>query len=159
MADMTAEQLRAELVAAAEEWKRAAENSEAWPLCLRAFGQLNEVASRLASVSQLIADREVAVAQAVEFAEYVERAAKGTMVERAQHFLSVPYAAELRARLSGMAAVPADRVVVPRHLPAQVAALVSVTWTLSHEQIQRICDNAVVTVAQYEAATRERGHD
>lgn len=42
---------------------------------------------------------EVAVAQAVEFAEYVEGAAKGAMVERARHFLSLPYAQELAVRL------------------------------------------------------------
>lgn len=41
----------------------------------------------------------VAVAQAVEFAEYVVGAAKGSMVERAKHFLSMPYAQELARRL------------------------------------------------------------
>ena len=46
-----------------------------------------------------IAELEVAVAQAVEFAEYVEQAAKGAMAERARHFLSLPYAKELAARL------------------------------------------------------------
>lgn len=44
-------------------------------------------------------DMEVAVAQAVEFAEYVERQAKGAMVEAAKRFLSAPYAAELAERL------------------------------------------------------------
>lgn len=44
-------------------------------------------------------DLEVAVAQAVEFAEYVESHAKGTMVEAAKRFLSQPFAEELRARL------------------------------------------------------------
>lgn len=42
---------------------------------------------------------EVAVAQAVEFATYVEQAAKGTMVERARHFMSQEFAQELAARL------------------------------------------------------------
>jgi predicted ribosome-associated RNA-binding protein Tma20 len=44
-------------------------------------------------------EMEIAVAQAVEFAEYVEGAAKGKMVERAKHFLSTPYAKELAERL------------------------------------------------------------
>lgn len=44
-------------------------------------------------------DQEVAIAQAVSFAEYVVKAAKGGMVERAQHFLSLPFAEEMRERL------------------------------------------------------------
>jgi hypothetical protein len=46
------------------------------------------------------ADIEIAVAQAVEFAEYVVAAAKGKMVERAEHFLSLRYAQELSNRLA-----------------------------------------------------------
>lgn len=53
-----------------------------------------------------IEELEVAVAQAVEFAEYVEGAAKGAMVERAQHFLSLPYAKRLAERLRMTANVP-----------------------------------------------------
>ena len=44
-------------------------------------------------------DKDVALAQAVEFAEYVERSAKGSMVERAKHYLSLPYSKELQKRL------------------------------------------------------------
>ena len=46
-----------------------------------------------------IEELEIAVAQAVEFAEYVEGAAKGAMVERARYFLSLPYAKRLAERL------------------------------------------------------------
>lgn len=60
-----------------------------------------------ADVRQLVRDLaarntelEIACAQAVEFATYVEGAAKGTMVERAKHFMSAPYAQELAARLN-----------------------------------------------------------
>lgn len=44
-------------------------------------------------------DQEIAIGQAVEFAEYVVSAAKGAMVEHAQHFLSNPFANEIRERL------------------------------------------------------------
>jgi hypothetical protein len=42
----------------------------------------------------------IAVAQAVEFAEYVESHAKGAMVQAARRFLSLPYAQEIATRLS-----------------------------------------------------------
>lgn len=45
-------------------------------------------------------DKDVALAQAVALAEYVVGAAKGSMVERARHFLSAPYAQEISARLA-----------------------------------------------------------
>lgn len=45
-------------------------------------------------------DKDVALAQAVEFAEYVERQAKGAMVDAAKRFLSLPYAQELAKRLA-----------------------------------------------------------
>lgn len=48
-------------------------------------------------------DKDVALAQAVEFAEYVSGAAKGAMVERAKHFLSLPYAQELAKRIAAAA--------------------------------------------------------
>lgn len=44
-------------------------------------------------------DKDVALAQAVEFAEYVERQAKGEMVKSARKFLSLPYAQEIAKRL------------------------------------------------------------
>lgn len=43
---------------------------------------------------------ELAVAQAVEFAEYVEAHAKGKMEEAARHFLSMPYAQDLKKRIT-----------------------------------------------------------
>lgn len=54
-------------------------------------GQLSEI------------DKDVAVAQAVEFAQYVESHAKGTMVEAAKRFLSLPYAQQIAARLQAVA--------------------------------------------------------
>lgn len=53
----------------------------------------------LAEAAHRITEMEIAVGQAVEFAQYVETAAKGTMVERAKHYLSLPYSQELAARL------------------------------------------------------------
>ncbi len=45
-------------------------------------------------------DRDAAVAQAVEFATYVERQAKGAMVDAAKRFLSLPYSVEIAGRLA-----------------------------------------------------------
>lgn len=42
---------------------------------------------------------DVAVAQAIEFAQYVVDAAKGKMSERAAHFLSLHYSKQLAVRL------------------------------------------------------------
>lgn len=63
-----------------------------------------EVAERDARIAEL----EVACAQAVEFAQYVEDAAKGAMVARAKHYLSQPYAQELAARLARAEAAERD---------------------------------------------------
>lgn len=54
-------------------------------------------------------EKDVALAQAVEFAEYVERQAKGAMVDAAKRFLSLPYAQELARRLTP----PEGYVLVP----------------------------------------------
>jgi len=51
-------------------------------------------------------DKDVALAQAVEFAKYVERQAKGAMVDTAKRFLSLPYAQELAKRLATCPEVP-----------------------------------------------------
>lgn len=45
-------------------------------------------------------DVQVALAQGVELALHVERSAKGTLAQAAAKVLSVPYAAELRHRLT-----------------------------------------------------------
>lgn len=55
-------------------------------------------------------DKDVALAQAVEFADYVERQAKGAMVDAAKRFLSLPYAQELVKRLIP----PEDYVAAPQ---------------------------------------------
>lgn len=53
-----------------------------------------------------LVEMDVAVAQAVEFAEYVEQHAKGKMEEAARRFLSLPYAQDVAARLkAGNAAI------------------------------------------------------
>lgn len=44
-------------------------------------------------------EKDVAIAQAVEFAEYVERQAKGSMQNSATHFLSLPYSQDVANRL------------------------------------------------------------
>lgn len=49
-------------------------------------------------------DKDVALGQAVEFAAYVERQAKGTMRDAAKRFLSLPYAQEIAARLATVGA-------------------------------------------------------
>jgi hypothetical protein len=52
------------------------------------------------AVEQLTeSEKDVALGQAVEFAEYVERQAKGAMRDAANRFLSLPYALEIAARL------------------------------------------------------------
>jgi hypothetical protein len=51
-------------------------------------------------------DKDVALAQAVEFAEYVERQAKGEMVKAAHKFLSLPYSQQIKARLTPLPATP-----------------------------------------------------
>lgn len=50
-------------------------------------------------LQERVTELETACAQAVEFAEYVEGAAKGKMVERAKYYLSLPYSQELALRL------------------------------------------------------------
>lgn len=44
-------------------------------------------------------DKDIAVAQAVEFAQYVVDHAKGRMVEAAERFLSLAHSQEIAARL------------------------------------------------------------
>lgn len=45
------------------------------------------------------AEKDIAVAQAVEFAQYVEQQAKGAMRDAAARFLSLPYSQEIAERL------------------------------------------------------------
>lgn len=45
-------------------------------------------------------DKDVAIAQAVGFATYVEEHAKGEMVKAAKRFLALPYAQEIAKRLN-----------------------------------------------------------
>lgn len=54
-------------------------------------------------------EKDIALAQAVELAEYVERQAKGAIVDAAKRFLSLPYAQELAKRLTP----PEGYVLVP----------------------------------------------
>lgn len=65
----------------------------AWEAALRLSAGAN-------AVEQLDeSEKDVALGQAVEFAEYVERQAKGAMRDAAKRFLSLPYALEIAARL------------------------------------------------------------
>lgn len=66
---------------------------------LFALGRACADAQREAASLRERGDVEIAVAQAVEFAEYVSDHAKGKMVERAKHFLSLPYSQEIAAKL------------------------------------------------------------
>lgn len=56
-------------------------------------------------------DWQIGYAQAIEFVQYVEDHARGTMVDAAKRFLSLPYSQALAKRI-----VAADGVVVPREL-------------------------------------------
>lgn len=58
-------------------------------------------------------DKEVALAQAVELAQYVEKQAKGGMREAAARFLSLSYAQDVAKRLRAAPEVPAARVTEP----------------------------------------------
>lgn len=77
------------------------------------------VTSALEALSE--SEKDVALGQAVQFAEYVERQAKGSMVEAAGRFLSLPYAQAIAARLASVA-VPPDRELVPI-TPQEIAEL------------------------------------
>lgn len=85
-----------------EEWAKC---REGFPGCPRADDAMlcPHVGASLAA-DAAFEDREVAICQAVEFAEYVESHAKGKMAERAEHFMKVPFAEELRLRLRAAAA-------------------------------------------------------
>ncbi|HEL4660780.1 TPA: hypothetical protein UN036_000056 [Stenotrophomonas maltophilia] len=76
----------------------------------RKFGQalIAEIAALTPPEGEQLSESEkdVALAQAVEFAEYVERQAKGAMVAAAKRFLSLPYAQELSKRLAASMEVP-----------------------------------------------------
>lgn len=83
----------------------------------RKFGQalIAEIAALTPPEGEQLSESEkdVALAQAVELAEYVERQAKGAMVDAAKRFLSLPYAQELGKRLTP----PEGYVLVPVELP------------------------------------------
>lgn len=51
-------------------------------------------------------EKEVALAQAVEFADYVERPARGAMCDAAKRFLSLPYALGLASRITPIRPCP-----------------------------------------------------
>lgn len=85
---------------------------------LKAVIEVSEIAQRRADRAAITppegeplseSDKDVALAQAVELAEYVERQAKGAMVDAAKRFLSLPYAQELAQRLT----LPQGYVLVP----------------------------------------------
>lgn len=71
------------------------------------------------------AEAETAVAQAVDFAEYVCGAAKGGMVERAERYLSTPYADRVRRFLAAARRTAVDGAVGPDH---ELCVLAAVLW-------------------------------
>lgn len=72
--------------------------------CERCEEKRQALATLTALVERAGDETEVALAQAVEFAEYVEQHAKGKMEAAARHFLSMPYAQALKARILPSAA-------------------------------------------------------
>lgn len=63
-------------------------------------GSLRSAASKAKDhLLALLEHRNVAFAQAIEIAQYVEDHAKGAMVERVKAFLSMPYAEQVRQEL------------------------------------------------------------
>jgi hypothetical protein len=77
------------------EWRGMCDDFSAYEL---AADYLRDNAGRLREM-------DVAIAQAVEFAEYVEQHAKGKMEDAAKRFLSLPYSQELAVRLAEMDAL------------------------------------------------------
>lgn len=66
----------------------------------REYDAADEALATLTALVERAGDEtEVALAQAVEFAEYVEQHAKGKMEAASRHFLSMPYAQALKARI------------------------------------------------------------
>jgi len=73
-----------------------------------AWNQRAAGAEGVAALEQLSEpEKDIALAQAVTFAEYVSDHAKGSMVEAAKRFLSLDYSKQIAARL----AAPPDAVV------------------------------------------------
>jgi len=104
MADLRrcAEAVRAEFPAKkvlADEFDKAAVELEAVAAALRGAAP---------AVEELTPDdKETALGQAVELAQYVERQAKGSMRDEAARFLSLPYAQDVDRRLR---AAPPERL-------------------------------------------------
>lgn len=94
----------------------------------RKFGQalIAEIAALTPPEGEQLSESEkdVALAQAVEFAEYVERQAKGAMVDAAKRFLSLPYAQELAKRLTP----PEGYVLVPVELTDKMMDAAEGCW-------------------------------
>ena len=108
---------------------------------LKAAVDVAEIAQRRADRTALTppegeqlseSDKDVALAQAVEFADYVERQAKGAMVDAAKRFLSLPYAQELAKRLTP----PEGYVLVPVKLTEKMLdALYSAEGDMSDDDM------------------------
>lgn len=78
-----------------------------WPDLLALIQQPGQAMEALSE-----SEKEVALGQAVEFAEYVERQAKGAMRDAAKRFLSLPYSQEVAARLKDRDAQPVSWAIV-----------------------------------------------
>jgi len=69
-----------------------------------AAAKVAEATAKLSSALEELdeTDKDIAVAQAVEFAQYVVDHAKGRMVEAAERFLSLAYSQEIATRLKAL---------------------------------------------------------
>lgn len=69
-----------------------------------AAARVAEATAKLSSALEELdeTDKDIAVAQAVEFAQYVVDHAKGRMVEAAERFLSLAYSQEIATRLKAL---------------------------------------------------------
>lgn len=102
MTDITLEQRARELLAA--ECKKPCSYDEAHIPTRHAHAAI-KAALRLSAGANAVeqlneSEKNVALGQAVKFAEYVERQAKGGMRDAAKNFLSLPYAQKIAARLA-----------------------------------------------------------
>lgn len=67
-------------------------------------------------------EQETAVAQAVAFAQYVEDHAKGSMVEAARKFLSLPFSQQIAARLNRVDELELELAAVTEERDAIIAS-------------------------------------
>jgi len=101
VADLTTTITRLFELREAEKAAAEVQDLTAWTRAHDEFDQLaRELVDRICADGLTEAEKDVALGQAVEFAAYVERQAKGAMMDAAKRFLSLPYAQDLAARIA-----------------------------------------------------------